>query len=331
MKVNVTGHVRPTSRCCCCYQPMGPEPIPVLSQWRLKSAPHLHFRIAAWACSVECFHELMRDGLEADSDSRNITQLAWATLGLDASLTDPLSKAPEMLAAAGHSPPPPGSAAGARGQPVRQGRLLVTREPAECRCLNCLAPNPLYPVCTQVVTYGATRDTRIDHPDVVVEVDGVHVHTPSLITNTSEKFWIEHGATPYDVFVVYGYVCGPDCGVWAVGAPGGVGWRLPAGELYYATNVYLRLVHKRGLPSDRPDLYEGRIRRSQWAGCMDALTVDPFRHMPPFDAASIVAQEQASTGGPVTPSLLSAVLEKLNVTKDIRDRIKRARTKKVTE
>ncbi len=272
----------------------------------------------------------MRDGLEADADSRNITQLAWATLGLDASLTDPLSKAPEILAASGHAPPAP-SLLSDPNKPKRKGRLLITRESSECRCMNCLAANPTYPVCTQVVTYGATRAERIDHPEVVVEEDGVHVHTPTLITNTSEKFWIEQGAEPYNVFVVYGYVCGPDCGVWAVGAPGGVGWRLPAGELYYATNVFLRTVFKRALPAERPDLYEGRIRRSKWAGCMSDLTVDPFRHMPPFDAASIVAQEQASTGGSVTPSLLSAVLEKLNVTKDIRDRIKRARTKKVTE
>lgn len=330
MKVTVTGHVRPTARCCCCYQRMGREPVPVLSEWRLKSAPFLHFKVAAWACGVECFHELMRDGLEADADSRNITQLAWATLGLDASLTDPLSKAPEVLAASGHSPPPPAPLP-PPGQPVRDGRLLVTRPASECRCMNCLARNPRYPVCTQVVTYGATRDPPIEHPDVVTEADGVQVHTPSLITNTSEKFWIEHNAQPFHAFVVYGYVCGPDCGVWAVGAPGGVGWRLPAGELYYATNVFLRLVHKRGLPAERPDLYAGRIRRAGWAGCMPALAVDPFRHMAPFDAASVVAQEQASTGGPVTPSLLSAVLEKLNVADDIRARIKRARNKKVPE
>ena len=138
---------------------------------------------------------------------------------------------------------------------------MISKPAAECRCLNCLRPNPSYPVCTQVVVYGVTRDDEFTHPDVVKDGD-VYVHTPSLITNTSEKFWVEHGGTPFHCYVVFGWVCGPDCGVWAVGAPGGVGWSLPPGELYYATNVLMTNMFQRQLPSERPDPFEPVFRPS---------------------------------------------------------------------
>ncbi len=329
-KLTLHGHTRPTTRCMACYQPLGDAPVPVLSQWRLKTSPMLEFTIAGWACGVTCFHELLRLGLEADPEARNITQLAWKKLGLDTRLRDPLSRAPEILAAGGAHTVQPVQAVPQHARPVRDGHLLVTRPAAECRCLNCLKPTPAFPVCTQVIMYGVTRDEPLEHPEVTRDGD-VYVHTPSLITNTSEKFWLEHGGTPFYCYVVFGWVCDPDCGVWAVGAPGGVGWSLPPGDLYYATNVLLSHMFNRRLPPERPDPFEPVFRRAAWAGAAPTLTLDPFLHMDKFNAAVILAQEQSVSNATVTPSLLSEMLEKLDVADDIRSRIKRARTKKVPE
>ena len=333
MKVTLRGHPKPTTQCMACYQALPDKPVPVLSEWRIKTAPLLDFAVAGWTCCIECFNELNRMGLEADTEARNITQLAWSVLGLDAALSSPLNVAPEILAASRtHTVAPPAQLDDRLARPMRDGHLLISRAAKECRCLNCLKANPTYPVCTQVVLYGVTRDDDLSfvHPEVVKDGE-VYVHTPTLITNTSEKFWLEHGGTPFYCYVVFGWVCGPDCAVWAVGAPGSVGWSLPPGELYYATNVLMTHMFQRQLPPDRPDPFEPVFRRAAWAGAGPALTLDPFAHMEKFNPATILAQERALSSTTVTPSLLSELLEKLDVADDIRSRIKRARTQKIPE
>jgi hypothetical protein len=348
----------PNVSCMACYQPLRTAPIPIPQTWKTTSSPFFNFHLAGWVCGVDCLHELMRLGLEACPDTLNITRLCLLRHDITFDITPDtyVSRAPEVLAQTGWSPPGVQIQPYAAAPPVRVQHMFMSpdicnnpqwRPQPHVRCLNCLAaglPELSIPVCTQLVVCGYTTDTpeadvqayaEKNGATVTRDPDGVYVHASACLTDTEEEFWLgaPFSSEPFECFYVYGFVCSPGCLLHAVGEPGGCGWKVSeTGSFYSALNTLHNFMYNQGLPENGPDLYAHVFRRSRWCGTAAELDPDAFIGIPEFNGRDI-EQEQSSippTAGGVCP-LDEAIKALPQAFSSIRHRLEAARSKKIPD